>query len=73
MSFSQMNLVITKIRNKLYTTTFDAILVIRAGLKRINKCCYNYDFPSSVSNKIGTMAVYDGTVSEQLDSEDYVI
>lgn len=62
----------TKQRNKLLTCTVDAILMVRAGLKRVNKCCHNFDLPKSVLDKIGTMAAYSSssvTETETVDSE----
>ena len=39
--FSQMNIVKTKLRNRLSVKTLNAILYIRFGLKRSGKCCYS--------------------------------
>lgn len=51
--FSQMNLVKNKQRNKLSSSTTNAILFIRAGLRRLEKCCNNFQFPDSVLLEIG--------------------
>ena len=40
------------------TKMANAILGIRAGLRRNDKCCYNYDLPPDVLRKIGTMEAY---------------
>lgn len=56
--FSQMNLVKSKIRNRLSTPSVNAVLTVRYGLKRVEKCCYSYELPMNIVNKIGTMAAY---------------
>ncbi|GBP31282.1 hypothetical protein EVAR_31407_1 [Eumeta japonica] len=61
--FSQVNLVKTKLRNSLHTTTLKAILYVRFGLKRLNKCCHSYDVPELVLWKIGTNEAYASTSS----------
>lgn len=60
--FSQMAIVKTKLRNRMETKMANAILGVRAGLRRNDKCCYNYDLPHDVLRKIGTMEAY--TVKE---------
>jgi len=45
--FSQLNLIKTKIRNKLSVTTTNSILRIRYSLKQSNKCCHNCDTPNN--------------------------
>lgn len=60
--FSQMAIVKTKLRNKMKTKMAKAILGVRAGLRRHDKCCYNYDIPPDVLRKFGTMQAY--TVKE---------
>lgn len=42
--FSQMNIVKSKLRNKLKTPMVNALLSIRFGLRRHGKCCHNYAF-----------------------------
>ena len=36
----------------------NAILAIRFGLKRQNKCCFDYEIPKKVLEKIGTGDTY---------------
>lgn len=73
--FSQMNLVKNHQRNKMEIGMLNAILCIRAGLRRKKKCCKDYTFPTDVLAKIGTMAAYDdtpasrGSSSEEASSE----
>lgn len=56
--FSQMNIVKNKLRNRMETKMANAILGIRAGLRRNDKCCYNYELPSNVLKVIGTKQAY---------------
>ena len=62
-AFSQLNLVKTSLRNRMSTTMVNALLTIRAGLKRVNKCCHNYELPTNVLRNIGTMVTYGSTES----------
>ena len=79
--FSQMNLIKSKLRNKLSTSSVNAVLAIRCGLKRMKSCCYSYELPPSVVKKIGTMAAYlpaqdssnDENLSEEPDDVFYFI
>ncbi|KAL3180408.1 hypothetical protein MRX96_008971 [Rhipicephalus microplus] len=57
-TFSQLNIVKSKLRNKLKPETTNAILVVRAGLKRHQKSCFDYDLPAAVVGAIGTSATY---------------
>lgn len=56
--FSQMNIVKTKLRNRLSVKTLNAILYIRFGLKRVGKCCFSYTVPDDVLRSIGTKESY---------------
>ncbi|KNC20769.1 hypothetical protein FF38_00083 [Lucilia cuprina] len=62
--FSQLNVVKTKLRNRLITDTVNAVLHVRYGLKLNNKCWYNYEVPKSVVHKIGTNSTYESTNTE---------
>ncbi|XP_017481508.1 PREDICTED: uncharacterized protein LOC108370644 [Rhagoletis zephyria] len=57
--FSQLNLVKTKLRNSIHLITINAILSIRYGLKRHNKCCTDYEIPRSYLKMIGTNKAYE--------------
>lgn len=61
--FSQVNLVKTKLRNSLSISTLNAILYVRFGLKRVNKCCHSYEVPDPILRKIGTNEAYKSTSS----------
>lgn len=56
--FSQLNIVKNKTRNKLSLEIVNSILTIRYGLRRHNKCCYNYDLDEGTLNIIGTNETY---------------
>nr|XP_041632602.1 uncharacterized protein LOC121502837 [Drosophila kikkawai] len=57
--FSQVNLVKTKIRNRLEVDTLNAILAIRFGLRHHKLCCHNYNLPEKYLQLIGSMATYE--------------
>nr|XP_043067192.1 uncharacterized protein LOC122321380 [Drosophila bipectinata] len=52
--FSQANLVITKLRNRLQIETLNAILSIRFGLRRKGVCCHEYEIPEQYLKMIGS-------------------
>lgn len=68
--FSKMNVIKTKLRNRMNLETLNAILTIRAGLKRHGKCCADFTLSpdSTMVAKIKTLETY---VSE--DDEDFDI
>lgn len=53
-----MNLVKTKIRNKIGARLLDSLLTIRAGLRRHKKCCSDYELPYAVLKQIGKQEMY---------------
>lgn len=53
--FSQMNVVKSKLRNRMVLKTLNAILTIRSGLKRMGKCCSDFVIPPDLLTKIKTM------------------
>lgn len=57
-SFSELNLVKTKLRNRMAPAMANAILTIRAGLKRHAKTCFDYELPEEVVRRIGTAEAY---------------
>ncbi|KAH6928223.1 hypothetical protein HPB50_012599 [Hyalomma asiaticum] len=67
-SFSQMNLLKTNLRNRLSPNTVNAIMVIRAGLKRNKKGCFDYELPEKTIRLIGTRDVYKVGVSKPSSS-----
>lgn len=62
--FSQMNIVKTKLRNRMGPKLLDSILTVRAGLKRSKVCCSEYQLPSEVLKQIGTSVYYDKNVKD---------
>lgn len=67
--FSNMNIVKNKLRNRMQVPMLSAILTIKAGLKRYDKCCDNFNLPISIINKIKSMATYisSDNMAEELD------
>ncbi|KAL1448535.1 hypothetical protein WDU94_007610 [Cyamophila willieti] len=61
--FSQMNIVKNKMRNKMKPVMMNAILTIRAGLKRKNQSCHAYDLPAEIVAKIRTSEAYKSRVA----------
>ena len=47
-----MNIVKSKIRNRLSIKKLNAILKIRYGLRRHGKCCHNYILPPKILHNI---------------------
>jgi len=64
--FSQMNLVKTKLRNRMKSPLLIALLNIRSGLKRNKKCCHNFSLPDAIVKKIGTNEVYINDETDEL-------
>lgn len=62
--FSQMNIVKTKLRNRMGPKLLDSILTVRAGLKRSEVCCSEYQLPSEVLKQIGTSFYYNKNVED---------
>jgi len=62
--FSQMNIVKTKLRNRMGPKLLDNILTVRARLKRSKVCCTEYQLPSEVLKQIGTSFYYDKNVKD---------
>jgi hypothetical protein len=62
--FSQMNIVKTKLRNRMDLKLLDSILTVRAGLKRSKVYCSEYQLPSEVLKQIGMSFYYDKNVKD---------
>ncbi|RXM28392.1 hypothetical protein EOD39_9831 [Acipenser ruthenus] len=67
--FSQLNVVKTKLRNRLSLLTVNSILHIRYGLQTAGKKCYQYSLPSSMLRITGTMESYSSK-SKQANPEE---
>ncbi|EFA13101.1 hypothetical protein TcasGA2_TC012970 [Tribolium castaneum] len=63
--FSQINIIKNKLRNRMKLPLLTAILNIRYGLQRLNKCCYNYEIPSSLLMKLKSMDTYNPRSDEE--------
>lgn len=60
--FSVMNIVKSKIRNRMSALTLNSILLIRHQMKLFKKTCHTYELPENVLNKI-TKTIKTGTSS----------
>lgn len=67
--FSQMNLVKTKLRNKMKLSLLNNILHIRFGVKRTGSCCNDFVLPNEVLKSIGTLKVYESVGSNKDDCD----
>ncbi|XP_031328721.1 uncharacterized protein LOC116159845 [Photinus pyralis] len=65
--FSQMNVIKSKLRNRMLLDLLDSILHIRFGLKRIGKCCQSYTLPDEVCKQIGTNESYSKHHEDDVD------
>lgn len=65
--FSGMNLIKTKIRNRMMLNTMNSLLYIRCGLKRLNKCCENFKITNDLIKKCDRNIYYNDMSSD--DSE----
>ncbi|KAM8702588.1 hypothetical protein ACLKA7_001924 [Drosophila subpalustris] len=71
--FSQVNLVKSKLRNKLHLSTLNSVLYIRYGLRRFDQCCYSYKVPNKFLRMIGTRLSYENENQENGDNIDEII
>lgn len=67
--FSQMNVVKTKLRNRMGLKMLNAILTIRAGLKRQEICCSEFEPSENLLTKIKTLQTY----VNEIQTEDFDI
>lgn len=67
--FSQMNVVKTKLRNRMGPKLLDSILTIRSGLKRSKVCCADYKIPNEVLNNISNSSYYPQTTTGNIDQQ----
>lgn len=65
--FSQMNIVKTKLRNRMGPKLLDSILTIRSGLKRSKVCCADYKIPEEVLINISNSSYYPKSKTEDID------
>ncbi|KAL7723182.1 hypothetical protein ACLKA6_018412 [Drosophila palustris] len=71
--FSQVNLVKSKLRNKLHLSTLNSVLYIRYGLRRLDQCCHSYKVPNKFLRMIGTRLSYENENQENGDNIDEII
>ena len=65
--FSQLNLVKSKLRNRINIASVNAVLAIRCGMKRVGKSCDTFELPKEVVSQIGTMQVYRSEEESELE------
>ncbi|XP_033255793.1 uncharacterized protein LOC117195307 [Drosophila miranda] len=63
----QMNIVKTKLRNKMTVKSLNSILNIIYGLRRHGKCCHNYQLPEKYLNLIRSSDKYTDSSNCELD------
>ena len=83
--FSCVNITKTKLRNRMKVQTLHSLLCVKFGLKREGKCCYSYEIPKELVQKIGTLDSYQredkstattstaAGCSYESDDEDFII
>ena len=62
-----MNLVKSKLRNRINIASVNAVLAIRCGMKRVGKSCDTFELPKEVVSQIGTMQVYRSEEESELE------
>jgi len=65
--FSQMNIVKTKLRNRMGPKLVDSILTVRYGLKRNGKCCADYELSEDLLKNTSNSNYYPAKVTEETD------
>lgn len=68
--FSVMNVVQTKLRNRLLNGMVNAILTVRYGLRRHEKCCKTYEYPPEVLRQICSNEKYIKSVNANNNEND---
>lgn len=67
--FSQMNLIKTKMRNRMQIKMLNAILQIRAAMENDSKCCHNFEIPKSVIKEISSNTKYSNSNPVEHDAD----
>lgn len=68
--FSQMNIVKSKLRNRMQCDMVNAIVFIRSWLSNSGKCCSDFEISREMVKEIGTTKIYDVDSDETLDIVD---
>lgn len=70
-TFSQLNFVKNKVRNRMDCNMVNAIIMIRSSLKNAGKCCHDFDISSEMIKGIGTTSIYNNqsSIENHHDSE----
>lgn len=69
--FSGMNLIKTKIRNRMELNTINSLLYIRCGLKRLDKCCNSFEIPKHLIEKCDSSIYNHNNLNELFENETY--
>lgn len=69
--FSGMNLIKTKIRNRMMLNTMNSLLYIRCGLKRMNTCCENFKITNDLIKKCDKNIYYNDISNESSEANEY--
>lgn len=56
--FSQMNIIKSKLRNRMKTESANALLHIRYGLRRTGNTCVTYELPNTILDLVGSNEKY---------------
>lgn len=65
--FSQMNLVKTKLRNRMQSDMVNAILMIRSSMSNSGSCCSNFQITPEMVSGIGTTAIYQRESADSVE------
>lgn len=64
-TFSQMNLVKTKVRNRMEGGMVNAIILIRSSLSNLGKCCSDFEIKYEMIKQIGSKDIYERRPDEE--------
>ena len=64
--FSQMNVVKTKLRNRMQTDMTEAILRVRCFMQAMEKTCASFDIPEKTIHLMKSDVIYDGERPERM-------
>ena len=70
--FSHMNVVKSKLRNRLSIKSLNALLTIKYGLRRNGNCCCDYKLPNEVLKNIGSLKTYESSQAHPHTSQQEV-
>lgn len=71
--FSAMNILKTKLRNRLKTKMLHSLLNIRCSLKRVSKCCDDFEISDDLTSMVNARNLYETSSSSGSSDEDDII